>query len=651
MRGQLRHSRSPWLFALGLAIATSACENDGPVLPVQLDGVVYMNARAYTQNATRDEVSALVVRDGVFEYVGELAGAQPYIDAGYQAVDLGGRMVLPGLHDNHIHVMGAAPLNVCDLQGLGVDLGELATTVTDCVPKFAPMADEWLVVSQWAPYYGNEPTAEYPTLRAALDAAAPNNPVALQGTDAHTNAYNSKALALAQDPSGKVVGFNEETLGPGGVFEKYAPYVNLETGVIREDARSAIPAPDYSNVLFVPDTEQARSLYGEILPDIDLMMASRGITSIQDACATDFVRGQLQAMQDRGLLHMHVTEAICFIEEDYAGTTDIDKHIEKAKAVRAALEGNPLIKADVIKIFADGVLEGDPFTDPPFVPNAGMIANYQIPHLHLDEKTGDVTILANSEDSGNNGLVNYDTAKLEDYVSAIDAEGFGVHIHAIGDRTTRVALDALQTARDRNGEMGNPATFAHLQIVHPDDQARLGELGVFLAFTYSWIGAIKDYDLLVTPFVEASKEGQDINAFLYDTQSYSWANTYPVETTRRAGAILVAGSDVPVESRDPRPFLNITRGVTRIADDGLAYNSAQSASLEEILAAYTINGARGVRTDATTGSLEVGKSADFIVLDRNLFDLVAQGRPGDMADTIVELTVFQGNEVYRKPEE
>ncbi|ORJ11323.1 amidohydrolase family protein [Aeromonas salmonicida] len=607
---------------------------------------LYLNGKIHTQYGQRRVAEAMVVADGKFLYVGTLQGAKAYQTAGSQSVDLKGRMVLPGLHDNHIHLLGTVALDMCDLDGQSVTLDQLADKIKTCLPRYAPGKGNWLVVNQWSPYDGNTPTATHATLLAALDVAAPDNPVVLFGVDGHASAYNSQALASAQDQDGNTVGFNDVTLAPGGVFAHFQPYVDLTSGVIREGARNAIPVPE-TTVLNASD-EQAAAEYDKILPAVSSLMASRGITGIQDACATDFIRQRLLNMQKRGLLHMRVTAATCFHQDDYSGKLDIAGHLAKASQVRSAFADNPLIKADAVKIFLDGVLEGDPFTTPPFLPNAGMLENYHHPHLTMDLATEQVTITANSEDAGSNGIVNYRDADLKDYVTALDNAGFSIHMHSIGDRSTRVGLDALQAARTSNGDKGIPHTLAHLQVVHPDDQKRLGELGLYLTFTYAWTTPQIAYDMLVTPFIQPTRAGQSLSEALYDPLGYLHDALYPVENARKAGAILVAGSDAPVDSRDPRPFVNMAAGIAKAAGDGEDYRPHQRTSLAEILAAYTINGAKAVRQQAVTGSIETGKSADFIVLDRDLFALVEAGTPARIAETEVELTVFKGETVYSR---
>ena len=621
------------------------CQQDSSEAPQ--DNTLYLNGKIHTQDGTRSQAEAMVVQGGKFTYVGTREGAEALKNGATRVVDLQGRMVLPGLHDNHIHLLGTVALDMCDLDGQSVNLDQLAAKVRECLPRYAPASGDWLVVNQWSPYDGNTPTATHATLLAALDAAAPNNPVMLAGVDGHAGGYNSQALAQAQDKDGNVVGFNATTLAPGGVFEAFIPYVDLASGVIRDAARSAIAVPD-TGVLSA-EGEQAAAQYDKILPAISELMASRGITGVQDACANDFIRQRLLNMQDQDLLHMRVTAATCFHQDDYSGKLDIAGHLAKASQVRDAFAGNLLIKADTVKIFLDGVLEGDPFTSPPFLPNAGMLENYQNPHLALDPASGEVSITADSEDAGSNGIVNYKEADLARYVTALDGAGFGIHMHSIGDRSTRVALDALEAARASNGESHIPHTLAHLQVVHPDDQKRLGELGLYLTFTYAWTTPQLAYDMLVSPFIQPTRVGQSLSEAIYDPMGYLHDALYPVEHSRQASAVLVAGSDAPVDSRDPRPFENMAAGIMKAAGSGDDFRASQRTSLTEMLAAYTINGARAVRQEAITGSIEAGKSADFIVLDRDLFALVKAGTPEQIAQTRVEQTVFMGETVYRKP--
>lgn len=231
-----------------------------------------------------------------------------------------------------------------------------------------------------------------------------------------------------------------------------------------------------------------------------------------------------------------------------------------------------------------------------------------------------------------------------EYVRQLDAAGFTVHIHAIGDRAVRVAVDALEQVTPGDGS--NPArhTLAHLQLVHPDDQKRIGKMGLYLAWTYAWMLTNPEYDLTVMPFLsDVTTEGG-----IYDAQSYHMKYSYPVRSLLKAGANTAAGSDAPVDDRSPRPFINMAIGVTRQGLDGGVLNAAEAIDIYQMIAAYTINGARALKQEAITGSIEVGKKADLAVLDRNIIKLYEAGDGMEIAETQVDATYFEGELVYQR---
>ncbi len=643
-----RNNRQILLLILILFFGVNGCKNSSSLQTKDNTNIVYKNGRIYTQDNHRNKVDTLVVSGEKIAYVGELSGAEPFINAGYQVIDLAGKMVLPGFHDNNIHSLGTVAIDGCDLHGKGIDLDNLAQATKECLNRYPAPPGTWLIIDQWMPYAGNEPTSTYRTIRQALDSVSVDRPIMLFGSDGHASAYNSTALSTAQDAQGRTVGFTAQSISKGEVFEELASYVSLDTGVVRDRARERIPADSYNFMSLPRGHILGSKLYGDILPKISNLLAMNGITSIHDACATDFIRDQYVAMQKRHLLNTYVSTATCFMPEDYAGAVDISARLAKARAAREEFAGNPLIKADVVKIFLDGVLEGDPFSTPAFLPTAGMLNNYYIPSLALQKTSSqpEIIVVDDSKETNFNGIVNIEPSLLTRYITALDADGFGTHIHSIGDRTARAAVDALQAARDSNGNYGIPHTIANLQIVHPDDQKRMGDLGIYLTYTYSWMNLDPEYDVTVTPFLQPSKKGQSLEDVLYNKNSYTWNSTYPVASSSKAGAILVASSDAPVDTRDPNPFVNIATGITRALPGKKPYNATQSATLTQMLDAYTINGARSVRQEHLFGSLEPGKLANFVVIDRNLFDLVSQGAPEKIAEAKIERTVFRGRTVF-----
>jgi predicted amidohydrolase YtcJ len=233
---------------------------------------------------------------------------------------------------------------------------------------------------------------------------------------------------------------------------------------------------------------------------------------------------------------------------------------------------------------------------------------------------------------------------VRNYVARLNEAGFTIHIHVIGDRAARIAVDALEPVMD--GVKDNPLrhTLTHLQVVHPDDQARIGRLGLYLAITQAWTPPIFEYDMTVIPFIEEVSGKDD----LYDPDSYYMQNVYPSRSLMEAGGILVGGSDAPVDDLSPRPFVNIALGVSRSNEQGQVLNASEAVDIHDMIAAYTINGAHAMHQEDLVGSIEVGKRADLAVLDRNIVSLYDEGRPEEILDTQVDMTVFDGEVIYER---
>jgi predicted amidohydrolase YtcJ len=190
--------------------------------------------------------------------------------------------------------------------------------------------------------------------------------------------------------------------------------------------------------------------------------------------------------------------------------------------------------------------------------------------------------------------------------------------------------------------------LAHIQLSTPEDVARVGRDHLYVAWTFAWMNVATGYDMTVIPFIE--KIHGNSYRELHAPGSVYEANAYPVRAVQDAGGITAAGSDAPVETHDPRPFVNLAHAITRRNPGGKALNAGQDLNVDEAIDAYTINGARMLGIDKDAASLEVGKSADFIVLDRDIVRLAADGRADDIAKTRVMQTWFRGKQVYQRPE-
>jgi mannose-6-phosphate isomerase-like protein (cupin superfamily) len=241
----------------------------------------------------------------------------------------------------------------------------------------------------------------------------------------------------------------------------------------------------------------------------------------------------------------------------------------------------------------------------------------------------------------NYGVLEHSEEFIHAFVREMEAADFAVHAHVVGDRATRIALDAFEASRAANGDPLHPQSLAHAQLIHPADQQRIGDLGIYVAFTYAWIDVDPEYDMSVIPFIDEIAGVED----LYNADHYAVQNTYPAGSVLEHGGVLIAGSDAPVDTRDPRPFVNIQQAVTRDSEVGI-FNADQRIDIHEVIAAYTINGARLFGHQERLGSIEVGKKADLIAIDRNLIELAEAGRANEIGNTRVALTIFDGKVIH-----
>ena len=641
--------------------------------------VVVTNAKIYTQDSSLSIAQALAVRDGKIVYIGTDSGAKALIGASTTVEDAAGRLVLPGLVDAHIHPTGIADLDVCSLESRPISLEAMAQFIQGCIERYKIAPGQWVTVQQWNFTGGNEPSAVAPTLRAALDRASTRNPIALLGNDGHHGAFNGLGLARARNGAGVQVGYSRATLASD--FPGFKKLIGIDangepSGAVNEDARDAIDAPSLLLVNF-----QALMKRPELVPQ---RLNSVGITAMQDAYVVPEMQTFYDTLAANGKLTVRTNLMQFYLPEDFKaadGHIDYDRLLTGAKAIRAKYAGSDLIRSEAIKIFADGVLEGNPYAVPPTLPDSPSIKPYLQPIFGPDAKgklevkgyvdtasalcvdvrahpgkfaEGDAAsafMKANGyhpdQCAISSGKLQHERQVILDYARAAHLAGFTLHIHAIGDEAVRTAVDAIEGARAADGNDRTPDTIAHLQVVAPEDVIRIGKDHLYLAYTYSWANALPEYDISVVPFFE-HVSGNSFAAF-HNPDSYYERQFYPAKSTMLAGATLAAGSDAPVETRDPQPFVNMQYGVTRAVPGMPPANPRERLNVRDVVAAYTINGARAMGRAREFGSLETGKSGDFIILDQDILALADAGRPDDIGKTKVLETWFKGHKVYSAP--
>jgi hypothetical protein len=641
--------------------------------------LIITHARVYTADAGHTMAEAIAVRDGKIVFVGGSDAAKAFIGPHTAVKPLAGRLVLPGLIDSHVHPSVIVDLDVCDLKSEAKTLAAVTAFVRSCIERYKIPAGEWVNVRWWNFSNGNEPDAEHPTLRRALDLASSVHPIQLYGNDGHHGAFNSLALGMAKNSSGKVVGLSKATLASD--FPHLRQLVGIDAsgepnGTANEEARDALSAPgllgvEFAETMKVPERVTQR-------------LNSVGITGVLDAAVPPEILPLYDTLEKRGQLTVRATLAQFYdpgLIRTPSGQPDYDKMIATAKEIRAKYSNDPLLRADIVKLFADGVLEANPYAVPPTLPEAAGLKPYLQP-IFARTKNGKLAVVDYVDTAGaacvavrehhekyesaaaaeafftehgyypaqctiTSGKLQHDRAVILEFVKRFHLAGFAVHIHAIGDASVRTAVDAIEAARAADGISTQHDALAHLQVVNPDDQVRIARDHLYLAFTYSWNFADPEYDLSVVPFFDKVFGGDE--AALHPANGYYEQNAYPTRTLRDAGAILMAGSDAPVNTRDPQPFVNMEMAVTRRLPGHRPLNLNQSIPIRDVLDAYTINGAKYLNRDDEAGSLEIGKSGDFIVVDRDILALADAGKADDIRGTQVLETWFKGKSVFERP--
>ena len=550
---------------VSLTVLTSAQERP-------MAALILRHGSVYTMDAARSWVESVAVADGRIIYAGPDAGTSGLAGPSTKIIDLGGRMVLPGFHDSHVHLMeGGVDMGLCNLKDVATPEAVIAE-----IRKYAEAHTHqpWVTGAGWdLPVFpGGIPRKE------ELDEAVSDRPAYMESADGHSGWANSRALALA--------GITKNTPDPAGGHIERDPDSKEPTGALRESARELVTGK-------IPPMTTAENAAG--LKRAIEFANSLGIISVQEADASDEILNAYWALDTQGLLAVRAVAALR--TDPRKGDDQVAGLIER----RAKFSGKRL-RATAVKIFADGVIE-----------------------------TGTAALLEPYLDRGDSrGELNFEPERLAKFVTSLDREGFQVHIHAIGDRAIRVSLDAHEAAQKSNGRRDARHHIAHLELIEPEDIPRFRDLGVIANFQPLWAFA--------DPYVRKLTLGP------LGPKRSRWI--YPIASVLRTGAIMAAGSDWPVTSLNPLEAIQVAvtrRGPTE--PEGPAWIPEEKIDLAAVLAAYTINGAYLNHEEKETGSIEAGKAADLIVLDRDLFKIP----PEKIHEAKVVLTLLEGKEVFRAP--
>ena len=582
-----RFVRDSVALAAGAAVA-------GPATALARRGgtanTVFRNGSVITVAGNR-RAQAVAVAGGRIAYVGSDSGVASFVGAGTEVIDLGGRTLMPGIHDGHMHPLaGGLALTKPTLNYRKLDLAPFIAAIRKLLERDADQEpDGWLSVDLWEPLgMDRQPTKE------DLDRLPTRRPIVVIDLSGHTAVVNSRALELA--------GITASTPDPKGGAIKHRR--NGEpTGILLDSAIGLVTAK------IPPLTTEQNA---DALEAAHKEIAKRGITSYLDASVGATELAALAVLADRGPITVRPSVAITVSPGAAADPQRMLARIEALKTTYARAG----VTIRTVKMFFDGVIEYPTQT-------AALLKPYRV---NKGTKRDPRWVPGKRR-----GPTYFRQRIANPAVAALDAAGWQVHVHAIGDRAVRSALDAFEAARKRNGKTDNRHTITHLELIDPSDFRRFARLGVLASMQLHW----------------AERDSYTVDALKPYIGRRRWRWVYPAGSLARAGATLCGGSDWPV---DPLlPFRQVEMAVNRTADE--VYEgypqplwSSEGLSLRESIAMHTRHSAFQLHQNRTTGRIREGFAADLIVLDRDILDT----RLKRVSRTNVDLTMVDGRIVHRR---
>ena len=522
----------------------------------------------YTVDAVRSWAKAVAIRGDRIVAVGTEAEVRERVGT---AEVISGACVVPGFQDAHIHAAFAGRIrrhvNLDDLHDVEDYLERIRGHVQ------AHPDEPWVVGGGWyAPVFG----ADGPH-RRQLDAIVPDRPVYLMNTDTHAAWVNSRALELA--------GITAATPDPWDGYYVRDPD-GMPTGCLQEGT-----AYSFWSDRMPPDPVED---WMESIRVAQRHLHALGITAWQDAWVRPDLLKAYRELDDLHELSMHVVTALWW--DRHRGPEQVDELVEQYNWANGGR-----VNARTVKIMLDGCPESA---------TGSMLEPYE---GHFGEEH-------------DRGLQFVDEGALAEAVVRLDEVGFQIHQHALGDRSFRSALDAVEAARAANGWNDHRHHIAHLQLPDPADIPRLRPLGVVANMQPVWACPDPATETLTRPRVGDRAD-----------------RLYPIGDVVRTGAVLAMGSDWPVTT--PNVFeemqVAVTRQVIAHGPNAPVLDATQRITMAEALAAFT-RGSAYVNHDDDAGSIVEGKRADLAILESNPF----AGSVYEIAQTNVTATLASGHVVH-----
>ncbi|MGG1658302.1 amidohydrolase [Brevibacillus sp. NRS-1366] len=558
------------------AQGTTQAAGPAPGQAVAAD-LVLSNGAVYTVDRNRNWAQAVAIRGDQIVYVGSDEGAKKYIGKNTKVTDLKGEMVLPGFIDSHTHASKTTGLIY------SIDLFD-ASSIDEYVAIIQTFAGEHPEEKSFQGRGWSNPVAPgIGPRKEVLDKITATTPIALTSDDGHSLWVNSAALHLA--------GITKDTKNPeGGIIER-DPKTGEPSGTLREKAMDLVLKKIGGYTM---------QQYKSGIEEYQHKAAERGVTTVRDP---DMMRypNVLEAYEE---LAKENKLTIRFRNAITANPDNGPEQIAEFVKIRER-NHNPLFQVNAVKIFMDGVIEG-------------ATAYLEKPYEHKHT----------------NGELIWKPDVYKKTAAAADKAGFQLHVHSIGDASTRIALDGMEYAEEQNGKHDARHSLVHLQLVNKEDITRFKKLGAVGIVQPFWFMQEEGYyDEIEVPYL--GKERAETE--------------YPMKSFLNQGVHVASSSDYIV-TPEFNPLHGIQQGITRIeegeTDPAKIANPEERATLADMIASFTIDGAYANHVDEITGSIEVGKKADIVVLDKNLFTIPAT----QIKDAQVVLTMVEGKEVYLQKE-
>ncbi|WP_196894948.1 amidohydrolase [Aureivirga marina] len=544
--------------------------------------ILVKNAKIYTQDSIHPWAEAMLVKNGKIKYIGTNNEAKKQSSSKAKVINAKNKLILPAFIDSHTH---PGLVSWFSDKIIGIPEGTIEEKL-QWLKKYAEENPDvpYIIAGSWNWYdFGKEG----PNKRD-IDAVVKDIPVILLEGIGHSLWVNSKTL--------EVLGVDKNT--KEGV-EDLSFYYKDENGELTGWIKEFVAYPKMIELLKAKESKNVDLVLEMFLNHL----SSQGITTIFDAgnmTLNDETYSRVAKLDKKGKLPMRYEASYHIVIPE-----QVKKAVPEIKRLRQKYQTENL-RFNTVKIHFDGIIQ---------IRTAAIKEPYR-------------------DDLDNHGNTLLNEEELTSFLKDLNKENINLHLHTIGDQAIHIAINSyenLVNSLENKESLKTKLTISHLEYIDPDDVSRIKKLGIIANFTPQWFGYPQHY--LAHMIGERAEHRME------------------AKTLMDSGADVTFSSDVisPLEYLRSSPLLGIQVGHNRQNIYGgkeapITLPIKERLSIEELIKGYTINGAKQLELNERIGSLEVGKEADFIILDKNIFETDRY----DIYNTKVEKTFKNGKEVYRR---